>query len=415
MFLAYTWKIILQISLLPLTLKGLTLFVTTNDVFVTRTLHTFRDSFFTMPFNGRSNCDIVLDTDDMSMAWKFSNVARNNGIVLSNAWNAVIPTGQYDNLLELVVVVNDYALVKECLACITEKMPDSDGATTIRKCFGKLWTNFRSLLIPIIEEDALLTAICDVEIYTDVLYTKDHIQARVGTYDSVQDWKDASRDGTSFYFWKSFNERHAIKIDRHGNPTKAEAKLMVFYIDDVCKVGLNGIIRFLLMHNAPSHIFKSSLIKWIIMFKWEQIWKRRSIINCIFYLCYIGTFSAYTICIGFYHRSLNSIGVSWAYLSAFLFVTLLMALFMAYKEVIQLITCCSDGKELFSSHWYGVKSYLSSPWNLLEVLSYILLFVVLCLHVGCLYNTSSILPLLYVCSAIENLLMWIKVRSMQLL
>jgi len=77
----------------------------------------------------------------------------------------------------------------------------------------------------------------------------------------------ASSRGSSFSYWRSRHKNHAIKIEGRGDPRKTKATLKVFYMDDVCRVGLKGIIRFLLMNNAPSYIFKSSLIKWVIIFK----------------------------------------------------------------------------------------------------------------------------------------------------
>jgi len=164
--------------------------------------------------------------------------------------------------------------------------------------------------------------------------------------------------------------------------TRVRGQLKVFGIADVCKIGLNGILRPLLMQRVPARIFKTQLLKWVLVWKWENIWKRRCLRHVFAYAMYAITFVVYTAIVGSSTSTFSPISDFLSLNNLLLVLLILSSLSMLYREYRQLRTYVTDGRQLRpNDRLFGVKYYLRSRCNALEATTCIFsLMVIPILH-----------------------------------
>lgn len=286
------------------------------------------------------------------------------------------------------------------------------GASMLKDEFENLWLKYKALLERAIMNNGLEWKICNVEVPIDVLSKKVNVETRLGTCNSMIKWDEASKQGNVSTYWKSLHESGLQDIKSRTSNATTSAILIFFAISNTCKIGLHGIIRFLLMQEVPSCIFKTPLLKWVIVFKWEKIWKKKSVSNFVSYLCFMGIYSVYSIWIAFVGKNLCNDVVASVCLTLLLLILIIIASVMLHQEYTQLRTYINDGKHLFPKDpTWGSRQYFSSIWNMVEVVSDLVLILVIPI-----FHFTSMLGIdltlfLFTFIALESIFVWIKVSQ----
>lgn len=152
-------------------------------------------------------------------------------------------------------------------------IPFDISVSMMKESFNKLWLDYRFLVEDMIKKDVFGWDICTVEVPLETFTVECNMGSRVGTCDTISEWLAASQAGFGFLHWKSLNSKRVDKVLKMSRGRKVNAIVRIYCFEDACQVGLDGIVRFLLMRKAPSSLFKTPLLKWVITFKWERIWK----------------------------------------------------------------------------------------------------------------------------------------------
>eukprot|EP00210_Caulerpa_lentillifera_P007770 g7414.t2 len=368
-------------------------------------------SFFNMKFNGKTNFQLAFENKDKALMMKLLHYGDQHGLSLNDVLVGSFGEEFSNNLLKLAIENENEAGVAFFFDLLEKgSLPFDQGASMLKDEFSNLWMHYRSLLEPKIMNNCLERRICDIEVPIEVVGGSESIEARMGTIDTIDDWEHAANQGTVLEYYKSLHGEALKHIAKKGNNATTTAMVVIFTIASICKLGLNGIIRPLLMQEAPSHVFGASLLKWVVELKWKKIWKKRSRKSLYFYLVYMLIYSVYSIWIILSRTHVGQDMVISVCLTILLLASVVFAFILLYQEYIQMKTYIQDGKKLFRNDpMWGLRKYWSSGWNIVEVASYIMVILVISsLHFANLFN-FDVWSLLSACIAIEAILIWIKV------
>jgi len=364
----------------------------------------------TMSFNGKSNFQLALENKDKAMLIKLIDYANQLGISSKDLFLQSFGQTPFDLMRNAIKEQNEATVVFLLDLVGTKTFPFEDEAMLLKEGFQGLWLEYRALLEQKIRNKTLEWTTCELEIPIDVFKKDANVGARVGTSDSMTKWLEAVDQGHVFTYWRSQHSEHLKETGRGWSNTTTTTIVVFFTIANICKIGLNGIIRFLLMQGAPLHMFKTPLLKWVITFKWERVWKKRSLKKFVYYLCFMVLYSMYSIWIAFSSNDLGKDKVTSTCLTTLIVALMVVSSMLIHQEYVQMKTYIKDGKTLFhDNRIWGVRQYLSSLWNIVEVLSYLILVLVIpALHFSTLGGVDVSI-VLYMFVALETLLIWIKV------
>eukprot|EP00210_Caulerpa_lentillifera_P005218 g4985.t1 len=367
-------------------------------------------SMFNMAFNGLSNFQLIVEQGDEALLSNFLNIAAEENIQLDTRWKRWDGDQTHQSCLRKALDKKDNLMSKTAISSLERGLiPFQDSAFMVKECFQDLWTYYHTFLESILVKNLISVPKGQVEVPLDIFNFDKYVGARLGTSNTVLEWDHESDPKLLAKQWNCANAKSVDKIEKSGNATRVLASIQFFAVDDICKLGLNGLIRFLLMHQAPSHIFKTNMVQCVIIWKWENLWKTRCCRYFFLYFCFLVLFSIYAVCVEFVGDSKgNHIGSSYS-MTLLLVVLMLAAMVNLYKEYAQLRTYIKDGKILFpKSRCWGLKYYFISRWNIIEVIAYILLLIVIpVLHF--LGNRDPVfMPLLYGVVAVEAILIYSK-------
>eukprot|EP00210_Caulerpa_lentillifera_P007778 g7422.t1 len=371
----------------------------------------FGISFFNMKFNGKTNFQLAFENKDKALMTKLLHYGNQHGLSLNDVFIGSFGEEFSNNFLKLAIENKNEAGVAFFFDLLEERtLPFEQGASMLKDEFSNLWTHYRSVLESRIMSNCLQRKICDVEIPIEVVGGSASTEARMGTINSIDDWEQAVNQGTIKTYYKSLHGDALEHIAKKGSNATNTAMVVIFTIASMCKLGLNGIIRPLLMLEAPSHVFGASLLKWVVEFKWNKIWKKRSRKTLLFYSVYMLIYSIYGIWMTLSRRHLGHDMVLRVCLSILLFSSMVLASILLYLECIQMKTYIQDGKALFPNDpMWGLRKYWRSGWTIVEVVSYIMVIIVIpSLHIANLLN-PCVWSLLSTFIAVESILIWIKV------
>eukprot|EP00210_Caulerpa_lentillifera_P001037 g1000.t1 len=363
-----------------------------------------------MPFNGMTNVHLSLINQDVGMTGALLKNASENDVEIALTVLKRNTMDQFHNLLDIAIEQKNKKLVNTILELL-EEHPVSfiSSAMSIKRCFEELWRSYRKSLERVLKKDFLCREFSRLEVPSDILSSNNYLGVRVGTCTDIDILNNSYNEEATSEYWRASHKYTIENIRNNGNMTQVTAVLKIFCIDDVCKVGLNGIIRLLLALRAPSRIYSFSLIRWCIIWKWEHIWKSKTKRSLLYYLFFLGVFSAYAILMGVYGNKIHEKENNVIIVTFPLVLSCLLAVSMVPQEMNQLTTYIKDGKTLFPANpSWGIKYYFSSRWNLVDLFTYVvLLLVILPLHL-CSLSIDSILPCLYGVIAFECIFVWLK-------
>lgn len=375
----------------------------------------FGASFFNMPFGGKTNLHIAIEHDDADTIEAIISSACSSRILLGVNYYLFQNGSARDvsNLLELSIQQNIETLVEAFLnAFRKQQLPFVYGATSISGSFQSLWKKNRMVLEAFLFDNSLCWEMSKLDVPSGILKNKALLAARVGTLEDLLIHRRGENEDIINNAWKSSNKKILETIVQRVGDTKAKSIIKVFCFENLCKIGSQGILRFLLSQQASAYLFNAPLVKWTILYKWEHIWKKRSLRKLVEFLVALILFSWYVVCIGCLGHKMKSDFTGQVCTTIPLVAVVFFVIAMLHQEMTQLNTYIKDGKQLVpDDDLWGIKHYLASFWNLLELFTYFtLLLLIVPMHILSFHYMWHF-RFFRVVLAIESILMCFKVSS----
>eukprot|EP00210_Caulerpa_lentillifera_P008920 g8511.t1 len=369
----------------------------------------FEASCFNMPFNGMTNLHRAIKYGDIDVINLVLNGAEKHNIQLGVTWYQDHIIEDKSNILETAISEKREDLVRAVLNLYEmQKMPFNIAAAIIKRCFEDIWQTNRLIFEAMLLDNLLLWDICSIDVPVKMLSKDEHL-VHVGMLDDPLTWKQETSEEVKNCIWESLEVKCNRDDHHNAGDTKIKTEMKIFCMEDICKIGSRGIIRFLLTQRAPSYLFKTPLIKWTIFWKWEHLWKKDTVKSSIYFLCMLAIYTTYVICFGFYSKKLQDDLFIQVSLTLVLLLSLAMNTRLYFQEVKEIKTRIKDGQRFFPGRRFaGLMYYLSSSWNIWENVTYfVLLFGIVPLHFVTFYSTSHIFFLNSIL-AIEIICLWRK-------
>eukprot|EP00210_Caulerpa_lentillifera_P008054 g7691.t1 len=371
----------------------------------------FGVSMFNMPFNGITNLHHAIKHNNMDMTIAILESTHNHNIKLGLRSHQHNCSENKRNFLEEAIDLESEDLVRGVLQLYQEqKIPFNSASFIMKASFPNLWRTNQVQLKVLLTKDLLAWEMCSLDIFSKMLNEHKLGKVLVGTVNDPLTWRQKSNEEAMLDILKLSESRSQQNDTQNIRDTKISVVMKVFCLDDVCKVGTNGIIRFFLTQGAPAYLFKTPLLKWTILWKWEHMWKRNSFWSLIYFLLMLGVFTMYVVYFDLYKDKLiDDLNVQ-VWLTYILVVLVIITIYMWFQEGKEIKTYKKDSKHLFPNMRFGgIWYYWSSGWNILENITYfLLLFVIAPLHFASFLTTSHI-PILSTILAMESILMWFKI------
>eukprot|EP00210_Caulerpa_lentillifera_P007821 g7463.t1 len=247
------------------------------------------------------------------------------------------------------------------------------------------------------EIDLAMSEISTLDVPSHILNNKAYEMDRVGAFNDLLINRSEGNIDIITNVRKSSNKLGVKLIHQRAGDPKVKAIIKVVCFGNIAKMGSQGILRFLILQQAPAYIFKTPIVKWTVLYKWEHFWKRMSVRRLVQFVVALGAFTLYVGCIGLSRHSLKN-NVALQVCTSLILITIMgFVMAMLREEAMQFKTYMIDGKKLFDNN------------NSRELLTYvILIFLIVPMHFLSFHYTS-LFPFLYVVLAIESILMWFKV------
>lgn len=367
-------------------------------------------AFLNMEVSGVSNSQFIILQENQDLMSKAFEAASHHRFEVSCLYKSESNSPQ--TMLEYAINEKRISLIRECLKFSRVGLFSFRSSSAMfKKCFYHLLCHHNGFLYPTLLANDLLANVCKVDVPSVIFHKrKENASASLGTSNTIVEWWQESDQELLTKHWELENEDEIEQFQRQESSSKIGAFLQFFKVQDVCKLGLNGIIRFLLMQESPSWVFKTDLVKSVITWKWERIWKKRCTLELWRYALFLLVYTVYAICVGLRGTKLKHNKIDLVTSSTLLIVAMFFAVMMVWHEYLQLKTFVRDGNKHFNSWMWGCQYYfLQSQWNMLELLSYVLLLLVLpILHFGFMFDESFRAPF-FVFVGVESILMWFKV------
>ena len=184
-------------------------------------------------------------------------------------------------------------------------------------------------------------------------------------------------DSNHCFTWEA-EDKHAAKAIWTGigigkiadqSDVNVTAVSIFVCIANALQVGMKGILRPLLLGNAPVEVFKSDIVKWVVEWKWQRFWRMRFLRSFMLYLLLLLCFSTSALVAGKVVRDRLS-RTDLSILSATFFVSVVLSLLKIIPECRQVLRHMNEGP---SARWY----YFRSPWNWTKLFSYIMMLLII--------------------------------------
>eukprot|EP00210_Caulerpa_lentillifera_P007837 g7479.t1 len=364
-----------------------------------------------MPFNEKTNLQIAIEQRDVDMIKALTSSAYKNNIFLGINCSQTNSTESSNNLLDVAIQQNREDVLVTVFDIFEKKqIPFIYGATAIEELFQSIWKSNQAVLEELILDDSLCWEMSTLDVPSHILKNNAHAMNRVGTFnDLLINRKEGNKDIIT-NIWRTTKKLGVEPVHQRIGDTKVKAIVKAVCFGNIAKIGSQGILRFLILQQAPAYVFKTGIVKWTVLYKWEHFWKQKSVKRLIQFVVALGAFTLYVVCIGLSRHSLKNNVALQVCTSLILMALVGFIMAMLREEMMQFKTYLTDGKEMFHDNGSrGVKHYLGSIWNLLELLTYaILIFLIVPMHFLS-FQYSSLFQCLYVVLAIESILMWFKV------
>ena len=301
------------------------------------------------------------------------------------------------NILKEALDEKSKERVKEAVELICSPTTPFRSASRIMKVYyQQLWKEYPEVMMTILTQEPMFSETCQPRIHDDFLKlasngSKDSL---LGTTNTVLDWAFIDSPKVIEKTWKERNQQIAKERECEDDKATVQASLKILRIEDAARIGMNGIIRPLLLQNAPVNLFCSEAVKNVVQYKWSAFWKQRFRRYAGFYAIYLILFTTYSTLVA---RSSvvceDDPFIDSAKHCSLAFIVL-FGMHMLYEELCQLKTFVKDGHKYLGSKISGVAYFFKSIWNWVDLASCVLLLLFIpALHISaCRVSDSKTVP-----------------------
>lgn len=366
-----------------------------------------------MSFDGKSNLEVAVVEGKNDILSRIFETAIEDRVVLNIAIDKRVQEEYSRSLMRIALKNNDEQTIRHLLGIINKRYTHfQDVVCTMEDCFQDLWIHYNDLMCPMMMDNAFVWNIQEIYVPAYVFQNEGLGHDHVVVSNTMWQWENEGDEEVLLKQWNIACNPQASIYKNKLSRTKRKASIKRISIEDTCKVGLKGIVRRLLFQSSPPYIFNTDCIRWVLTWKWHNVWKHRSIDQVLYYLFFLVVLTTYGINSIYIGEKLHEDVWVDIFLTLFLHAAMAIAFDFAKEEFSQLRTYIKEGRKIFpNDQLWGVKYYLSSAWNIFETILYFLIFVGFgCLHILSLMD-SKFIKYYQQLIAITIVLTWIKVRT----
>lgn len=340
----------------------------------------------------------------------FYELGKQQSIPINLYWKEDAESGKpvEKNALQWAIDSRTADLVWDQLHRLVQKATTVNAtASIIRSCLPDLYTYFPAIFMKLMECDMLIARFGKTPVAVRIFEQDKFL---VGTDSNDISWREKG-SSKLMKLWRSMGRSlEAAESNDGKKKAEIEAESKFVLVKDIAQVGMRGIIRYLLMLDAPADVFKTEIMKWTIAFKWQAYGLRMCLTELGTYLLFLGIFTTYAILLGRTDSFDNDEKEGWL-IGIPLVMTLPVAISNMQGEWIQYTRYRSDSLLAFNERNTGRIHYARSQWNWIEMLSYLILIPLPFIHVLAIYKDVVYAHLLSALVAVEALLLWFKVGN----
>ena len=276
------------------------------------------------------------------------------------------------NILSAALNERSKERVKEAVELICSPIiPFRSGAWLMKTYYKQLLKDYPEVVMSILSQESLFFETCQPRVYDDFLLSSASKEDRIrwGTFDTVLKWEYID-------YRKSSEKSDKGMVNERDTPT-VQTSMKFLRIEDAAKMGMNGIIRPLLMQKTPMDVFHSKAIKAVTQYKWFYHWRIRYHCDVFFYAVFLSVFTTYSIVVAKF-SSISKGRYTDEFLKLYCLILMMgFGLKMFYEQLFRLCTFMKDGKKYFGSRMRGVIYFFESTSNWLDLVS--CMFLLLCI------------------------------------
>jgi len=351
-----------------------------------------------------------MESKDEESIREVEEAARESGEELALEW--VQPDGNCLNFLEEAVKERSNSEVKLAVDLIGSRLtPFTSTAKAVGRFFRDLLTNNQEEIHDALLKDSLVVEASQFEASVGFFEARNRIDRsdHVRTVDSYYEWTDFNGKEILSTKWKLETGAMEGEVGATANRSTTAGRLMFLAVENAAKVGMNGMIRKLLMTRAPVELFKSNAVSWTVDHKWK-LWRKWTLLAIAVYVMFLAVLTAYCTVLTATMPLSTASDSDRALLSTLLLLVWAFGIYMLSEEIKQVKTYVRDGLDLKERWTWGLRHYFGRRWNWVDLASCCMLIVVIPLFHAMSCLDSRIDDVLIVTLATEVVLSFAKVR-----
>lgn len=334
---------------------------------------------FSMPvWSGKCIFQECLLNKNTEMAEFIFAFAKQHRFELPFDWTS--PDGTRSNLLTESLQSQSSQLVREAVRLIgSELTPFIPSAALMKHSFKDVLQQHPETMEQALSEDHFIVNLGQLMVHADYVNPRliRDSAVNIESSDTMVEWTLDSNPSRLEHVWNRKYSETVASMKKDGNRSATKASLKTVSIEDAAKVGMNGILRRLLFREMPADIFKSTAVKWIIMYKWFKIWRNRFRWKAASYAIFLLFFAIYAIFISHTSELSKQSALRRTLSTVLMAVCFAFGVDMLLEECRQLRTLMNDGLQYFDSWKWGMRYYWRSKWNQADMFSCLMLLVLI--------------------------------------
>lgn len=320
---------------------------------------------------------------NQSMVDSIMSIAEQSGALLALNWKP--SSDSAGDVLQSSLSTHSTNDVRDAVNLVCSRAsPFGRAANIIKTCFRTLLSQYLDIMDKALADNLFVMEACLLNVHVDFMHPRlrRDMAVHITTSDTYLEWINTTDPDALEMNWKAQNSDAVSFMEKDGNVSTTQACLKIICIEDAAKVGMKGIIRPLLLQKAPAHIFKSDVVKWVVLYKWFKIWKSRFIRSVVRYFAFLVFFTFYAYLVGHSPEISDESQERKILTASVLAVNVGFGVLMSSEEIFQIRTFCRDGKDYLGRQKHGLYYFLRSRWNWLDMASCFLLTIFIpALHV----------------------------------
>eukprot|EP00210_Caulerpa_lentillifera_P000030 g29.t1 len=175
------------------------------------------------------------------------------------------------NPLKAAIAARDGVTVGAILDAIeNQEIPFEDAALMLKECLGELFACYKNRLKDMLSKNLLCWEVGAVKVPLDLFHNQRLHRWRTWTCNEPPEIYNSIGEIGQQALINIVRTKVLSNIRHQVGLELIDAKVMCFCVKDVCQPSLEGLIRQLLFRDVNRSIFKTELMKWAIVEKWNR-------------------------------------------------------------------------------------------------------------------------------------------------